>query len=424
MRISGSRAFEVARRIFDRPLTESRRLVFGRVIKGGVAIDEALGCRFDAPRSYTGEDVVEVHCHGGAVVCRMVLEAALEAGAAPAEAGAFTRRAFLNGRLDLAQAEAVGDLLSAKTEAAVHAAAGQLGGKLSGKLAELRQAALDVSAHLLASLDFPDEVDGLPPEALAARVRGVHSGIGRLLATADDGRIIKNGVNVVITGAPNVGKSSLLNAIVGEDRAIVTDAAGTTRDVIETAVNIRGCLVNLLDTAGIRSGVDEAEALGVARARAAAEKADLVLLVVDGTVGVRQADAEAMGIARGRNTICLVNKCDLPCMEVRLPGFDRVVPVSAKTGEGLDALFSVIEGMYARGGLAGETVVTGERHRQALVRAGAHTANCLTALDAGCPPDIALTELELCIAALGEITGASINDEIVDHIFANFCVGK
>ena len=423
VRISGDMAWEISKRIFSTMPTESHKMVLGSVKREGVLIDEALCCFFKAPRSYTGEDVVELYCHGGMMICRMLLEAALEAGAVVAEAGEFTRRAFLNGKLDLAQAEAVGDMITATTEAAAITAASQLDGVLSSKISVIRNAALDISAHILATLDFPDEVDDLPREVMVKTVRDILNNIEILLATADDGRIIKDGVNAAITGAPNVGKSSLLNAIAGEDRAIVTSTAGTTRDVIETAVNIRGCRINLLDTAGIRDSVDEIEQMGVTRAKDAVAAADLIILVIDGSRKLTESDYETIDLSRGKNTICIVNKSDLT--EVAdIPEFEHVIRVSAKTGQGLERLFALVAKMYSRGGITSEPVITDERHRQSLVRAGGHIRNTISALESGAPPDISLGEIELCIAALGEISGLTVSDEIIDNIFSNFCVGK
>jgi tRNA modification GTPase len=353
----------------------------------------------------------------------MVLEAALEHGAVLARAGEFTRRAFLNGKLDLAQAEAVCDLITAKTNDAVTAAANHLEGALSRRIQSARDAVVAVTARLLAALDFPDEAEDIPRGEFGELLRGARETLHALLKTADDGRMIRDGVNAAIIGAPNVGKSSVLNRMSGEDRAIVTDTEGTTRDALEVQINVRGCRVNLLDTAGIRESADAVERLGIARAKAAAKNADLILLVLDGSRPVNARDAEILDLARGKTVICLLNKSDLPRMAFP-SGLACVIPVSAVTGEGFDALFTEISERYARGGLAAGTVVTNERHKQALIHANVCLTRALDALDGGQPPDLVLGDLELCAASLGTVDGMTVSDEIVDHIFANFCVGK
>ncbi len=423
IRISGEKALDIADKIFSAKLTDSHKMVLGRITYSGQVIDEALGCLFKAPGSFTGEDVVELFCHGGTAVCRLALDAALSAGASLAEPGEFTKRAFLNGRIDLSQAEAVGDIISAHTGDAVKAAANQLSGMLGRSIADIRAKLLGISSHLLATLDFSDEVDALPYDTLQAGLAGVRAQLSALLDTADDGRIIKEGVNAALIGTANVGKSSLLNAMLGEDRAIVTDIEGTTRDVLEASVNIRGCRLNLLDTAGIRHSTDAIEQLGIERSVAAIERADLILLVLDGSRSLGAQDENLIGLVADKHTICVINKADLP-QSLLPPPFAHTVGVSAKTGEGLDDLFSLIAGMYARGGLETKAVITSERHKQSLLHALGHINSALTALEGNLPPDMIAGDLELCLHALGEVDGMTVSDEIIDNIFASFCVGK
>ncbi|OQB13253.1 MAG: tRNA modification GTPase MnmE [Firmicutes bacterium ADurb.Bin193] len=425
IRISGPDSLAIANKIFDRELSESHKIVYGRVVcEGGAGvIDEALACYFKSPSSYTGEDVVELYCHGGTVVCKMVLECALKNGAVLAEAGEFTKRAFLNGKIDLTRAEAVADIISAKTQTAVLTAAGQLSGILADKIKTLRGGLLEISAHIMAGLDFSEEVDEMPRDTMKERLVSTLCEINALLDTADDGRIIKDGINAVIIGSANVGKSSFLNAVSGEDRVIVTSTEGTTRDTVEVSVNIRGCLVNLIDTAGIRETGDEAERLGVERSVKAVENADIILLMLDGSRPLNQNDKAVIDLVRGKNVICLVNKSDLP-QRIDDLEFNRIFHISALTGEGLDRLFTEISDRYKRGGLVSGAVITSPRQKQALIKAKGYLESAISAVDGGVPSDIIMGELELCLSALGEIDGMTVSDEIIDEIFSAFCVGK
>ena len=338
IRISGLLALNIANKMFSKPLNQSHKMVYGSVVRGDNIIDKALACFFKAPNSYTGEDIIEFHCHGGMTVCKMVLETALLHGAALAPPGEFTRRAFLNGRLDLAQAEAVGDLIEAKTEDAAFVAANHLEGKLSKKISEARSKLLDITAHLTATFDFPDEMEDYDGCELTLGLNQVKSIIDNLLATADDGFIVRDGVNAAIIGAPNVGKSSFLNLLTGHDRAIVSDIEGTTRDVIEVSVNIRGCRINLLDTAGIRQSSDFIEQLGVKRSIDALNSADIIFLILDGTRELNEDDKQIISLISGKDVVCLINKCDLP-QKIIPPHFDKIINISALTGTGIEYFF-------------------------------------------------------------------------------------
>lgn len=423
VRVSGDNALTIGQNIFSKPITTSHQMVLGKIKSKGKIIDETLVCYFKGPHSYTGEDVVEIHCHGGMTVTKLVLDAVLSEGAVPAQEGEFTRRAFLNGKMDLAQAEAVGDLLFATTSDGVYTAANQLEGALSKKISDLRGEILGVSSHLLAMLDFSDEVDEMPYDEIKSKLSHIDSDIKKLLSTADDGRIIKDGVNTVIVGAPNVGKSSFLNVVAGEDRAIVTDIEGTTRDVLDVAVNIRGCRVNLHDTAGIRESSDPIEQLGVERSIAAIDNADLILLILDGSRELRDYDKEIIRLVKAKNVICLVNKSDLE-QKISKPDFEYVINISAKSGMGLDELFDEIAKRYGKGDLVSNVIITGERHKQVLVRASSFISHAMEAIETNQPIDMILGDLEHSISSLGEIDGMTVRDEIIDSIFANFCVGK
>jgi len=428
VRISGDLSVVIADKIFrGTPVTsmKSHTMHLGKIVFNEQIIDEALICVFKAPNSFTGEDVVEIYCHGGILVCRLIIDAILSLGARLATPGEFTRRAFINGKLDLSQAEAVSDIISSQTKASVTVANNQLSGALSEKISNIRDALLFSATHLLAILDFSEEgVEDFPYEALKDKMQIAKAETEKLLSTADDGRIIKDGVNIAIVGAPNVGKSSLLNSISGDDRAIVTDIAGTTRDVLETTVNIRGCKVNLSDTAGIRKSDDIVEKIGVERSKKALEGADLTLLVIDGSRELGDEDEQVIELTVKKKTICLINKCDIEQKIFKLPQFLKTIKVSAKTGMGFEELFNTISDMYSRGNLTDSVIITNSRHKDCLVRADALLKDISNAMKNNVPGDIVLGDIELAIAALGEINGMTVSDEIIDNIFANFCVGK
>lgn len=427
VRLSGEKSIEIADRIFSLDVTKfkSHTLHLGKVIHNGQIIDEALVSVFKAPNSYTGEDVVEFNCHGGLRVCKMVLEAVYKNGAKPAKAGEFTKRAFLNGKMDLSQAEAVADLISAETDDAVTVAANQLDKKLSNKVNALRDELVASTSHILAMIDFSEEgVEELDYTDLNNTLTKINSQIGDLILTSDSGRIIKDGINTAIIGTPNVGKSSILNTICGEDRAIVTNIEGTTRDIIETQVTIKGCKLNLLDTAGIRESDNMVEQIGVERSKDAIEKADLIFLVIDGSREITDRDTEVINLANKEKTICLINKSDMPQKADFNGEFLRTIYVSAQTGEGFDELFDCIYNMYSAGDISEKIIITNPRHKQSLINAKSVIDEILAAMETDTPFDIILGDIEVAISALGEIGGMTVSDEIIDSIFANFCVGK
>lgn len=424
VRVSGPDAEGVLCRAFRRadrkPEWKSHEFVFGHIVRGEETVDEGMAVLMRAPRSYTREDVAELHCHGGETVTRMTLEAALAAGARPAEPGEFTRRAFENGRVDLAQAEAVMRLIGAQGEAAARQARRQMDGAVSRGVEKARQALLTMLSEIAACTDFPDEIEEAPTaEKLLEEARTL-SGALRAACDPRSARVLETGLNVVIAGRPNVGKSSLLNALLGEERAIVTSEAGTTRDTVRGTMELAGVRVNLTDTAGIRHADSEAEKIGVRRAREAVESADLTLVVLDASRPLAPEDEETLtGTANVRRWIVL-NKTDLP-QAAGLPKADIVV--SAQTGEGVDALRERL-GEEAKRAQGGGALLTQARHIDAAMRAADALDAMRATLENGMPLDFANVDALEALRALGEITGVDAAEDVVDAVFANFCVGK
>lgn len=435
IRISGKDAFPVARRVF-RParekdwLKESYKMHYGHVVdegSGGV-IDEVLLTVMKSPRTYTREDVVEINCHGGIVPLREALKAVLAAGARLADPGEFTKRAFLNGRIDLTQAESVIDIIRSKTDASLRVALAQLDGQLSARIGAVQDRILGLLAGLEASIDFPeDDVEEQTVPRLAESAREIVRELERLLESAGTGRIYREGVKTVIAGRPNVGKSSLLNALLGQERAIVTHIPGTTRDVIEETINIKGIPLVLADTAGLRETHDLVERIGVQKTRDFLAGADLVLFVVEASEGLTGEDREILKDIDREKTILIVNKIDLgENIPVQESGEIPAVEISALSGEGIDVLKDRIVQVVTGGRISSpeSVIVSRVRHEDAIKRARNHMEEFESSSGAGVPADLLSIDARNAWEALGEITGSTVTEDLLDRIFQDFCIGK
>jgi len=435
VRVSGSEAFPIAERLFRRrggskPL-QSHRAYFGVIVDpaAGETLDRALLLPFRAPRSYTGEDVAEFHCHGSPYLLRRVLELVWREGARPAEPGEFTLRAFLNGKLDLAQAEAVADLIRARSEAQLRSALAQHEGRLSQQVHALGDELLRLLATVEAHIDFSEELGELDPRALVPDLQHLHQQLDALLQGARAGRILREGARVAIVGQPNVGKSSLLNALLGEERAITTDIPGTTRDTLEESLIIGGVPLVILDTAGLRESADVVEQIGVERARRAAERADLILFVYDLTAADWDADRALLQTLPADTPKLLVgNKVDAAdsahAQRSRSVFLDSVL-ISALTGAGLDALQEAILAALEMQRIGEETpTLTHQRHIQAVADAKRALEHAHDALQHGYPPELIAVDLRTAWLALGAITGETADETLVQRIFRDFCIGK
>ena len=435
IRISGDKSFEILDKIFIKKNPNADlgfyKLNYGFIKDGEKIVDEAMAVRLKAPKSYTCEDIVEINCHGGTLVSEKVLELVLRNGARHAESGEFTKRAFMNGRIDLSQAEAVMDIIQGKTEKSVSLSLDQLRGDLRDKVNEFKKALLDITAHVNVVLDYPEEgIDDPLPVELRDNLEKVYEEANRLIDSYDTGKKIKEGIKTVIVGKPNVGKSTLLNALLCEERAIVTHIAGTTRDVIEEIINIKGIPLVLVDTAGIRKTDDIVENIGVEKSKQFIGKADLVLLVLDASKELENEDIEVINQIKEnkKKVIVLLNKIDLN-KKINLEGhnLENIVEISAKDNIGIEDMQEKIYSYIVEEDVENSSeklIITNIRHKTALEKTKDAIRNIFETIDMGLPMDLISVDLKEALDSLSEITGEISSEDILDHVFGNFCVGK
>ena len=449
IRVSGEEAISIVHKIYQNKKKEyvlqnytSHTIHYGFITEeDGSIIDEVMVSVMKAPRSYTTEDTVEINCHGGALMMKKILMAVTKAGARIAEPGEFTKRAFLNGRIDLSKAEAVMDIIHAKNEFALKSSVKQLRGSVFDKIKELRDKILYEIAFIESALDDPEHIslDGYT-DRLSEQVICIVKELEKLLSSADDGRMLKEGIRTVIVGKPNVGKSSLLNLLVGEERAIVTDIAGTTRDTLEETVNLGDVTLNVIDTAGIRNTDDTVEKIGVERAMKISEDADLILYVIDSSIPLDENDENIIRLIQGRKTIILFNKSDLEEVVTKSNvemlfsktfGSEQkeavsMIRISAKENDGMDSLLDLIKDMFFHGqiGFNDEIYITNTRHKEAVLEALESMRQVQVSLENDMPEDFYSIDLMSAYAALGRIIGEEVGDDLVNEIFSKFCMGK
>ena len=438
IRVSGNEAFDIVDRIF-RPKNQRKKLKeektytvhYGHIQDGDEIIDEVLAIVMRGPHSYTAEDTVEIDCHGGVLVMKKILETVIKYGARMAEPGEFTKRAFLNGRIDLSQAEAVIDVINSKNNYALKSSVSQLSGSMSKKVKELREKLLFEIAFIESALDDPEHIslDGYP-EKLKVTVNDMQEELNRAISTFDSGRVLSEGIRTVILGKPNAGKSSLMNVLVGEERAIVTDIAGTTRDTLEENIRLHGISLNIVDTAGIRETEDVVEKIGVDKARANADDADLLIYVVDGSCPLDENDYQIMNLIEGRKSIVLLNKTDLEMVltpeEIKEKTGKEVVAVSAKEQRGIDLLEEKIKELFLSGEIDfnDEVMITNVRHKTAMSEALKSLSLVKQSIEDQMPEDFYSIDLMNAYEQLGTIIGESLEDDLVNEIFNKFCMGK
>ena len=438
VRISGEEALEIAGRVYrskggkkDIRKAASHTIHYGFIYDGEQLIDEVLVMIMKGPRSYTGEDVVEIDCHGGVLAMRKVLDAVIHAGARPAEPGEFTKRAFLNGRIDLSQAEAVMDVIQAQSEYALKSSMSQLKGSLLQSIQNIRSDIIYQIAYIESALDDPEHIslEGYGQE-LAEVVKKEKEKLKRLIDSFSEGKMIREGIRTVIVGKPNAGKSSLLNCLVGEEKAIVTDIAGTTRDVLEETIVLQGISLKMMDTAGIRNTEDTVEKIGVERARTYAKDADLILYVVDTSTELDENDEEILELLKEKKAIVLLNKSDLaPVVTVEMlqkKTSQPIIPISARMEQGVDRLEEKIREMFFQGDISfnDEVYITNVRHKNALEDAYASLTMVENSIAMEMPEDFFSIDLMSAYEALGSITGESVGEDLVNEIFSKFCTGK
>ena len=443
IRISGSEAFSIINRIFrpvdpdvDMKNPESYRMYYGNIVDGTEVIDECIVLIMKGPRSYTREDVVEIDCHAGLTVVSDILQLVLRNGARAAEPGEFTKRAFLNGRIDLSQAEAVMDLISSRNESSRKNAIHQLKGALSDKIKKIRSEIIYEIAFMESAMDDPEhyDLDGYPA-SLRKKNEDWILEIGKMADSFDDGRRMSEGIRTCIVGKPNAGKSSLLNALMGEDRAIVTEVPGTTRDTLEEQINIGGITLSIVDTAGIRNTSDLVESIGVDRARKEIEKAELVLFVIDSSEEITEEDLQIAELVKDKNKIILVNKADLrrdeeifhdDALRRFMKEKDEIVSISAKYREGMDNFNTVLKNMFFHGKIDvnHDVIITNERHKKQLSQAYESLICTRNSIDLGLPEDFFTIDLMNAYESLGLIVGEAVEEDLVNEIFSKFCTGK
>lgn len=438
VRISGEEALEIAGRVYrskggkkDIRKAASHTIHYGFIYDGEQLIDEVLVMIMKGPRSYTGEDTVEIDCHGGVLAMRKVLDAVIHAGARPAEPGEFTKRAFLNGRIDLSQAEAVMDVIQAQSEYALKSSMSQLKGSLLQSIENIRSDIIYQIAYIESALDDPEHIslEGYGQE-LAEVVKKEKEKLKRLIDSFSEGKMIREGIRTVIVGKPNAGKSSLLNCLVGEEKAIVTDIAGTTRDVLEETIVLQGISLKMMDTAGIRSTEDTVEKIGVERARTYAKEADLILYVVDTSTELDENDEEILELLKEKKAIVLLNKSDLtPVVTVEMlqkKTSQPIIPISARMEQGVDRLEEKIREMFFQGDISfnDEVYITNVRHKNALEDAYASLTMVENSIAMEMPEDFFSIDLMSAYEALGSISGESVGEDLVNEIFSKFCTGK
>jgi tRNA modification GTPase len=425
VRLSGPDAVAIAGKVFTRRLS-NRRLVYGHIIEPetGEVVDEVLVAYMEAPHTYTREDIVEINCHGGPLPLQRILGLVLRYGARMANPGEFTLRAFLNGRIDLAQAESVLDVVRAKTAASLRVAVNGLGGKLSHSLKQVRSGLMEVLAYFTARIDFPE--DEVEEQEIIPTLEKARQMLKELISSAEAGVVYRQGVRTAIVGRTNVGKSSLLNCLLRQSRAIVTPIPGTTRDTLEEVVNLKGVPFVLVDTAGIVQSKDLVEALGVERSRKAIEQADFILLVIDTSEPLKDADREIIHLVSGKEALVVANKSDLP-RQAELDGLPwPQISTSALTGDGIGELEQKMVDTVLGGKVftSDALLVSNPRHKACLERAQSHLEQALSSIEAHMPDDFVTIDLTAALNALGEITGETVTEELLETIFSNFCVGK
>ncbi len=438
IRISGENSFKIASRIFKGAVEfesiKTHTINYGKIVdpSSNETLDEVLVSKMKKPASFTKEDVVEINCHGGVVVLRKILGLIVKEGARIAEPGEFTKRAFLNGRIDLSQAEAVIDLINSKTDAGSKAALSQLEGKLSKKLKEVREKLIELIAHIEVTVDYPEhDIEEITGDMVYESLKPIKTLIHNISDTFENGRMIREGLNVVIVGRPNVGKSSLLNELSGKNKAIVTDIPGTTRDIIEEYININGIPIKLIDTAGIRETEDVVERIGVERAKKAVDEADLTIMMIDAESGIISEDIEIFNEVRNKRNIVILNKIDISSNDKikEIENYFKeysLIKVSIKTGSGIEKIEEELTGLFNKGSLRlnDEILLTNIRHKSMIDKCMISIDSALSAYEGGMPLDMITIDIKDAAYYIGQITGESVNEQVLNEIFKRFCIGK